>query len=565
METGDTEAGIRAGGSGGGSTAGEAQDEGGSSGNVPAETTAIGGRSGDNGGFGGSGDGCSGGGSGDGCSGGGSGDGCGDSGGGWSGSAAGLEPPRRTSLWARVVRFYVVHQPDRLEAPLLAEIVTKYRGKEAALDAKLVKKYGIGLLTDADSAEVADACDRFGLVDPDICGRGGGGDDGAGDGGTEGGDAGGGEAAGILVDPGPPDPAARLDFRSPHFDAALALRTPGLRPPVLNVQALDNTSKFVHLLPGAAPPRERRAKPPTGARAAEAGAVSSRSSAVGAAAGVAAATGAGAGLTAAAIAAAVAGVAMDVAAEAPAAATAGAAAGAAAAAAAVPRARNEPFAGNPVTTIASGLRTGPYSLLTKSLEERHRVRVMIRRVNSVRGTCEGLLLAFDKHMNMVLLDVTERYIAWVLPAIAQATAGGGEARPGDRGGSGGDGGGSRRDDGGGHSWSYGGRSWSYGGRSGGGGASAAGGSAAVRSGIKGPAGGGSVAGGGGSSGGESGGGSAAGGAAPVVGSPIGAPGGKLGVTQAELDVHPGLMPVQRQRYLRQLLIRGDNVVLVVRL
>lgn len=35
-----------------------------------------------------------------------------------------------------------------------------------------------------------------------------------------------------------------------------------------------------------------------------------------------------------------------------------------------------------------------------------RVLVVVRRVNSVRGSCAGLLKAFDKHLNLLLMDVT---------------------------------------------------------------------------------------------------------------------------------------------------------------
>lgn len=36
--------------------------------------------------------------------------------------------------------------------------------------------------------------------------------------------------------------------------------------------------------------------------------------------------------------------------------------------------------------------------------------VVVRRVNSVRGTCCGLLKAFDKHLNVLLLDATLDFV-----------------------------------------------------------------------------------------------------------------------------------------------------------
>lgn len=56
-------------------------------------------------------------------------------------------------------------------------------------------------------------------------------------------------------------------------------------------------------------------------------------------------------------------------------------------------------------------KDGPISLLRRL---HHRpVRVVVRRQYGVRGWCEGQLQLFDRHMNLVLLEVTEHF---VLPA-----------------------------------------------------------------------------------------------------------------------------------------------------
>lgn len=64
---------------------------------------------------------------------------------------------------------------------------------------------------------------------------------------------------------------------------------------------------------------------------------------------------------------------------------------------------------HPFDTITSHLDSGPHSLLFRMKEERKRVRIVVRYVNMVRGTLTGTLIAFDKHMNMILRDVEEVY------------------------------------------------------------------------------------------------------------------------------------------------------------
>merc|ERR1712194_476670 len=50
-----------------------------------------------------------------------------------------------------------------------------------------------------------------------------------------------------------------------------------------------------------------------------------------------------------------------------------------------------------------------HSFLFRMREERKRVKIVIRYVNMVRGTLTGTVIAFDKHMNMILRDVEEVY------------------------------------------------------------------------------------------------------------------------------------------------------------
>ena len=79
--------------------------------------------------------------------------------------------------------------------------------------------------------------------------------------------------------------------------------------------------------------------------------------------------------------------------------------------------------------------SGPLSLLYSILQNRQRVRVMIRYVDCIRGTLTGYLVAFDKHFNMILKDVDEVYgsrvtqdVAAVEVAAAAAAAAGGGSK-----------------------------------------------------------------------------------------------------------------------------------------
>jgi small nuclear ribonucleoprotein (snRNP)-like protein len=73
--------------------------------------------------------------------------------------------------------------------------------------------------------------------------------------------------------------------------------------------------------------------------------------------------------------------------------------------------------------LAEKLEAGPMGLLTKFYREKCRIKVYIRRVNDIRGYCYGILLAFDKHFNMVLKNVHEIYTTWESKAYTTQDSG----------------------------------------------------------------------------------------------------------------------------------------------
>jgi small nuclear ribonucleoprotein (snRNP)-like protein len=55
------------------------------------------------------------------------------------------------------------------------------------------------------------------------------------------------------------------------------------------------------------------------------------------------------------------------------------------------------------------------AVLRKLYETKSRVKVVIRRVKDIRGYCEGDLIAFDRHYNLVLKNAVEHYSINVIP------------------------------------------------------------------------------------------------------------------------------------------------------
>lgn len=54
-----------------------------------------------------------------------------------------------------------------------------------------------------------------------------------------------------------------------------------------------------------------------------------------------------------------------------------------------------------------GKSRGPLSRIALFCYRKQRVKVYIRSAASVRGHCEGFIIAFDKHWNLVMDDVDE--------------------------------------------------------------------------------------------------------------------------------------------------------------
>mmetsp|Transcript_12342 Transcript_12342/g.31360 ORF Transcript_12342/g.31360 Transcript_12342/m.31360 type:complete len:189 (+) Transcript_12342:32-598(+) len=52
---------------------------------------------------------------------------------------------------------------------------------------------------------------------------------------------------------------------------------------------------------------------------------------------------------------------------------------------------------------------GPLGLLDKCMLSKAKVLVVTRHKKGIRGVCTGIVVAFDRHMNLILRDVDEQY------------------------------------------------------------------------------------------------------------------------------------------------------------
>ncbi|KAJ0408980.1 hypothetical protein P43SY_002859 [Pythium insidiosum] len=233
-----------------------------------------------------------------------------------------MEMVESKEMEARLRAFYATHNPGNEQN--IAEIVSKYRGKEAVLCAKLRKKYGV-----APDLAAPPATSTRSMPVPAY------------------------DAAFTPFCAPPSRADDPLDFRSPAFDALQALSAGSLRPLVSDgVFPLDNIHKCRRLLPASDPHHQSTV---LGTAQASDKRRQQQQQAT------------------------------------------------------KPAKSDASAAPKPTLfeTLADTYLDGPFTVLRRCFLERKRVRVVVRRVNSVRGVCAGFLKAFDKHMNLVLLDVTE--------------------------------------------------------------------------------------------------------------------------------------------------------------
>ena len=62
-----------------------------------------------------------------------------------------------------------------------------------------------------------------------------------------------------------------------------------------------------------------------------------------------------------------------------------------------------------ILTFMTNQTKGPLSALKDCIEKEKKVKVYTRKLNGIRGYLTGVLVAFDKHWNLALMDVDETY------------------------------------------------------------------------------------------------------------------------------------------------------------
>ena len=60
-------------------------------------------------------------------------------------------------------------------------------------------------------------------------------------------------------------------------------------------------------------------------------------------------------------------------------------------------------------TYMESQKNGPMAILQKCVANQTRIKVQVRKLDGIRGTCTGTLVAFDKHWNLAMMDVDETF------------------------------------------------------------------------------------------------------------------------------------------------------------
>ena len=60
-------------------------------------------------------------------------------------------------------------------------------------------------------------------------------------------------------------------------------------------------------------------------------------------------------------------------------------------------------------TFMESQKLGPMAILQKCVVNQTRIKVHVRKLDGIRGTCLGILIAFDKHWNLAMMDVDETF------------------------------------------------------------------------------------------------------------------------------------------------------------